>query len=150
MDLTKLKSILLKNKYPSNVIDRNIKKYFDKIYDKKVNTKNKETVTKYFVLPFIGKYSDITSKKIRTLVKKYCKKECSFKLIYRSKKIQSYFNLKDKIRNESQSSLVYRFKCASCNACYIGETSRRLSDRIKEHLKTDRASHIYKHLHEKC
>ena len=128
--------------------DNNIKKYLEKIYINKANLSNGDTNTKYFVLPFIGKYSDITFKKIRALIKKYCKKDCSFKLIYRSKKIKSYFSLKDIIRNESLSNVVYKFKCASCNACYIGETSRRLSDRIKEHFKTDKTSHIYKHLHE--
>ena len=42
--------------------------------------------------------------------------------------------------------MVYQFKCAGCSACYIGETTRHLSSRIVEHLKTDKNSHIYKHL----
>ena len=130
------------------MIDNNIKKYLEKKYVNKYNINNGDTSTKYFDLFFIGKYSDITFKKIRALIKKYCKKYCSFKLIYRSKKIQSYFSLKDIIRNESLSNAVYKFKCASCNACYIGEISRRLSDRIREHNKTDKISHLYKHLHE--
>ena len=29
-----------------------------------------------------------------------------------------------------------------CSACYIGETTRHLSSRIVEHLKTDKNSHI--------
>ena len=33
-----------------------------------------------------------------------------------------------------------------CNACYIGETTRHLSTRIKEHLETDKKSHIFAHL----
>ena len=32
------------------------------------------------------------------------------------------------------------------NACYIGETTRHLSTRIKEHLKTDEKSDIFTHL----
>ena len=32
------------------------------------------------------------------------------------------------------------------NACYIGETNRHLSTRIKEHLKTDEKSNIFTHL----
>ena len=42
--------------------------------------------------------------------------------------------------------VVYKFLCANCNVCYVGETSRHLTTRIKEHLSKDKASHIYKHL----
>ena len=45
-----------------------------------------------------------------------------------------------------KSFVIYKFVCASCNACYIGETTRHLSTRIKEHLGLDKQSHIYKHL----
>ena len=37
-------------------------------------------------------------------------------------------------------------KYAGCNACYVGETTRHFSTRVREHLATDRASHVYKHL----
>ena len=42
--------------------------------------------------------------------------------------------------------VVYHFKCAACNACYIGETSRHYQTRIKEHLSTDKNSAVFKHL----
>ena len=32
------------------------------------------------------------------------------------------------------------------HACYIGETSRHLSTRVREHLSRDRNSHVYQHL----
>ena len=38
------------------------------------------------------------------------------------------------------------FFCASCNACYVGETSRHLSTRPPEHSTRDRASHIFQDL----
>ena len=41
---------------------------------------------------------------------------------------------------------VYKFSCASCNACYIGETSRHFATRVREHLSSDRSSHVFKHL----
>ena len=34
------------------------------------------------------------------------------------------------------------------NYCYIGETKRHLPTRIKEHLQTDKKSHILQHLNE--
>ena len=32
------------------------------------------------------------------------------------------------------------------NACYIGETGRHFSTRVREHLSSDKSSHIFKHL----
>ena len=45
-----------------------------------------------------------------------------------------------------KSSVVYKFTCAGCGSRYVGETSRHLSTRIKEHLASDKNSHIFKHL----
>lgn len=33
-----------------------------------------------------------------------------------------------------------------CKACYVSETSRHFSTPVREHLATDRTSHVYKHL----
>jgi hypothetical protein len=41
-------------------------------------------------------------------------------------------SLKDKLSVEDQSMLVYSFNCC-CAAEYVGRTTRRLSERIKEH-----------------
>ena len=56
------------------------------------------------------------------------------------------FYVKDPILKSLKSFFVYRFVCSGCNACYIGETTRHLSTRIKEHLETDKKSRIYAHL----
>ena len=47
--------------------------------------------------------------------------------------------------------LVYKFVCASCNSCFIGETCRYFKIRISEHVRKKK-SNIYKHLqnNEKC
>ena len=42
--------------------------------------------------------------------------------------------------------IMYQFSCASYNACYVGETSRYFAKRVREHLSSDRSSHVYKHL----
>ena len=56
------------------------------------------------------------------------------------------FNVKDPIPKSLKSFVVYKFVCPGCNACYIGETTRHLSTRIKEHLETDKKFHIFPHL----
>ena len=49
-------------------------------------------------------------------------------------------------RNQIINFPFYKFSCAGCAACYVGETTRHFNTRVREHLKTDRASHIFKHL----
>ena len=41
---------------------------------------------------------------------------------------------KDKIKRELLSLLVYKFKCNSCNAEYIGKTKRHSRTRTSEHI----------------
>ena len=56
------------------------------------------------------------------------------------------FSVKDPVPLDLRSRIVFKFLCAGCNACYIGETSRHLPTRVREHLSRDRNSHVYKHL----
>ena len=69
-------------------------------------------------------------------------------MVFTSFKIGSWFSAKDHIPSGLRSRVVYKFSCAGCNACYIGETNRHLSTRVNEHLTSDKSSHIYKHLSE--
>ena len=46
-----------------------------------------------------------------------------------------------------KSSLVYKFTCASCNSSHIGETYPHFKTKFEEHIKKDKKSHIFKHLH---
>jgi len=56
------------------------------------------------------------------------------------------FGLKDPIPARLHSSVFYKFTCADCNACHVGETVQHFSMCVKEHLTSDSASHILKHL----
>ena len=57
------------------------------------------------------------------------------------------FGVEDTIRRKLRTCVVYRFLCADCNTCYVGETSKHLSTRVREHLVSDRTSYIFGHLH---
>ena len=46
-------------------------------------------------------------------------------------KVAHMFNVKDPIPKSMKSFVVYKFVRPGCNACYIGETTRHLSPRIK-------------------
>ena len=66
--------------------------------------------------------------------------------MFSSFKIKNFFSFKDPIPDALKSLVVYQFTCAGCNSRYIGETSRHFATRAKEHLSTDKNSHVYKHL----
>ena len=53
----------------------------------------------------------------------YCN-DINIVLAFSSCKIDSCFNVKDLIPNGLSSCVVYKFSCANCHACYIGETTR--------------------------
>ena len=56
------------------------------------------------------------------------------------------FNVNDPIPKFLKSFVVYNFVCPGCNACHIGQTTRHLSARIKEHLETNKKFHSIAHL----
>ena len=42
-------------------------------------------------------------------------------------------SLKPPVEKMLRSGVVYKITCPRCNACYVGQTSRHLQTRIKEH-----------------
>ena len=50
------------------------------------------------------------------------------------------------IPNDYCTQDTFTFVSAGCIACYIGETNRHFATRIREHLASDKHSHIFKHL----
>ena len=103
------------------------------------------TPTFYFKLPYNGPFSVITQKKVRHFVKRYCN-NIDIKIVFSSFKIGNMFSVKDPIPRGLRACVVYKFLCAGCNACYVGETTRHFSTRVREHMSSDRASHIFRHL----
>ena len=71
------------------------------------------------------------------LVNKYCN-SIKIKLAFSSFKVKNLISVKDYVPRSLRSYVVYKFKCAGCNSVYIGETSRHLSTRVREHLFTDK------------
>ena len=148
LPLKTLKIISSKNAYPGSLIDKIIKKCLNhKLFFNNIDPLTVEPEISYFKLPYIGKFSDHLQLKILKLSKKYCKDNFNIKIVFTFLKIKNYFSYKDIIPNDMKSFLVYKFTCASCNANYDGETTHHLKTRIEEHIKRDKQSNIYKHLH---
>ena len=54
--------------------------------------------------------------------------------------------MKDAIPSGLRSRVDYKFVCAGCNTFWVVEISQHFFTCVREHLATDRASHIFKHL----
>ena len=104
-----------------------------------------ETSTHHYNLPFVGPFSITVERKIRRLIQRFCR-NLDIKLFFSPYKFRNLFSVKDTVPKSLRSRVVYKFSCADCDACYVGETNRHLATRIREHLSTDKNSHIFQHL----
>ena len=66
---------------------------------------------------------------------------------YTGKKLNTCFNIKDRTTFQHQHDIVYHGKCSEvdCIGNYIGEASRRVSERIVDHNGRDRKLRSFSH-----
>ncbi|MEL7309844.1 MAG: hypothetical protein AAGK05_19730, partial [Pseudomonadota bacterium] len=74
-------------------------------------------------------------------------KKVQLKIAFTTFKTQHMSKNKDTITSAESSSLVYKYSCEHCDACYVGETRRQLKRRTKEHLTGRPPSEISMHVH---
>ena len=147
VDLNIISDTLQKNLFPKYLIQKVFDEYGKEERAQPLSEGEAPTEPRNYKLPFVGRYSTIAKKKIRSLLDSYCK-DIEIRLIFMPFKVGQYFSAKCQIPKMLTSHVVYKFSCAGCNACYIGETARYLSTRVSEHLSSDKKSAIYKHLQE--
>ena len=136
-EIKKIKKILIKNKYPLNFIDCCVEKFLNKCFVKKSPDKVETEDSKedfVITLPFLGNESNIVKKKITRLFSELYP-IAKIKIVFKvGVKIGNFFKFKDSIPTHIRSLIVYKFKCSSCNATYIGKTKRHHKVRMCEHL----------------
>ena len=125
-----LKSILRKNSYPRNLVDKCIKEFLDKILAPKPVASivpKKDLVT---TRSYLGKLS----LQIRTRINRIMKNKlpyCSISFVLQTKcKINNFFTFKDKIPSLLPSGIVYKFQCGFCNPTYYGKTKHHFKVRM--------------------
>ena len=136
--------ILRKNLFPVHLIDKCVYRYLNTAIDRYGSTQTPPSSNAslqgkqyYYKLPYLGRFSNVV---------------LDIKLVFTTFKLRNIFSVKDSVPRELRSRVIYKFTCACCNACYIGETGRHFSTRVREHLSLDKSSHIFKHLQssERC
>ena len=137
---------LRKNLFPSSVINNVVRKFLNNYFtpDSSQSVARKDNCL-YFKLPYISPFSVITQHCIKNVVNTFCI-DLEIKLVFYPFKVESWFGAKDPISAGLRSRVIYLFYLFSGAASYSGETNRHFATRMREHLVSDRHSHIFKHL----
>ena len=116
---------LKKNGYAKQVIQRHFKALQSKAA---VPAEDKyDTIT--VVMPYVkGVFEDMRRILARANIR------TTFQPCYTLK--QHLVKPKDPVSPEKKSNVLYSVPCKSCSAVYVGQTSRQLSTRLKEHKRS--------------
>ena len=90
-------------------------------------------------------YHNATQNYYKKMVSTFCT-DIDIKLVFTQFKIRRWFGVREAIPTDLRLQVIYKFSCAGCSACYVGETNRHFATRVREHLSSDKHSHIFKHL----
>ena len=112
---------------------------------------NNESVTlekqPLLVLPYQDKKRDHILKLFKKGLRKVLPNNVQPQIAFTGRKVGTSFQIKDKTEMKHNHYIVYYNECSEeqCNKNYIGETGRRISERIIDHAGRDSNSYVYKH-----
>ena len=140
------------NNYPQWVITKVFKEttsleeenQLDEATDK--NSKNH-----LLILPYKGEKGTHIINSMKRTISKILPENIKIRATYTGKRLSTCFKTKDKTKFEHQHDIIYHVRCSAENYPddYIGETARRVVERVKDHGGRDTKSHMFKHSIEK-
>lgn len=131
-EISSIRSMLLRNAFPSWILDRIIKLSVSSFVKPNVRYgPNKERV--YIGLPYLGNVTDRLRRSIKQINKHFMPQKEIIVYFKPGRRICNFFRIKDKTPFELRSHVVYQYTCSGCHSSYIGQTSRHLRQRIAEH-----------------
>ena len=98
-------------------------------------------------LPYAGSKGEQLVKHYLKNIRRCLKINVKFVVIYDTKNISFYCNVKDKVPNEQRNNIIYRIRCPGCDGKYIAKTERCSIFRMNEHRTRD-TDPMFKHLSE--
>ena len=132
--MEKAKQVLERNQYPPNFCDPIIKDSLNTISRKCQQTEHpseENSTTKKFplMIQYRGKCSEEYARALHR-----CSAPCT--IIMNIRKLRTTMpSLKPPVEKMIRSGIVYKITCPRCTACYVGQSSRHLQTRIREHTK---------------
>ena len=149
------------NNYPNYVIKQILQQSYDEHREQKLdmantNLKLNDEVEKRNVIeenqhlllvPYQGKKGDFVIKSMKKRMKTLLPTNIRTKIAFTGSKLSTCFQVKDKTKFEHNHDIIYHGICpeTDCSENYIGETARRISERVKDHAGKDVHSHLFKH-----
>ena len=130
--------VLEHNQYPPNFYEPIIKETLESIIRKEHDTEeklhhSKESEGKAAKVPIIIQYRGKCTEDYARAIHK-CKAPCTIVMTLR--KLKTVLpSLKPSVEKMFKSGVVYKIMCPRCKACYVGQTSRHLQSRFKEHKR---------------
>jgi len=128
-ELDKILSILLENGHPENLIKFTIKRKLLQLNLNPVRTVKKCPV--YLHIPWIGNVSMKFEKQITSAMKR-CFFSVDPRVVFTTRQLLRATK-KDVRPSHHQNNVIYQFVC-HCDSRYVGRTSQRLEERIKQHI----------------
>ena len=116
-----------------------------------ISSMNNELVTlkkqQLLVLTYQGKKGDHILKSFKKGMRKILPNNVKPRTAFTGRKVGTSFQIKDKTEMKHNHDTVYYNECPEeqCDKNYIGETGRRISERIIDHAGRDSNSYVYKH-----
>ena len=151
-EFVKLRSIFVQNGYSNVFFDRTLKRFLNKKFDCNEDKLSvSDTQERFYVMkvPFIGKPSIVFKQRFLRLVRKISTCRVNVAIVFQTCKVKDFFSLKSKSSSYLTANCVYKFTCQrDSDMFYIGQTSRHLGIRAKEHLniQTENPSAIGSHI----
>ena len=130
-ELDRVKQLLIENGYPDDVLISCIKQKLANFAAEKPCGPEKCPV--YLKLPWIGNVSSRFENQINKAITS-CFYAVKPRVVYNTK-VMLPSAKKDSVPTTQKSCVVYEFSCR-CEARYVGRSTQRLADRIKQHIPT--------------
>ena len=146
------------NDYPKRLLkqilvsfENNNKNHSNNINNENHNDTNLNRLSDKIVhtlkLPYKGDNGINFMKSIKTSTKKSLPEKHDVRILLTGTKLSSQFNIKDDTNKQHKHDLVYFSRCSSTKFTdiYIGETTRRLSERVMDNAVRETKSLIVRH-----
>ena len=138
-EVTKMESIFEKNGYPRPIVQRVINQTLHPAPSDLLTVGQPPPKAVYIRLPWLGKVSMAFKNRICTTTKNAvptCKPICCFT----SRQMFST-SKKDVLPAEKISNVIYLFTC-ECGHRYVGKTTQRMEERVKQHVPNELVKHV--------
>ena len=98
-------------------------------------------------LPYQGKQWETTVPSLARTLHKIIGDKVETKVVFNSTKLFNSFYVKDKTLKEHENNVVYKLQCPqeNCYKTYIGETRRRVIERVKIITEEITTRLVYRH-----